>query len=149
MALDAMKTWQSVWLALVALSFVQGTLSKELIAPAECIRAALPGVIIIFGMAGMPFGAGLQRVHPLSAPFARFPRGIIHPFLLRQPPPLLPLGGFLLGAAGAGSALRLPMPGAVDSASVLPAPAFGAGRHACLSREVYRGKWSRPAYRGK
>ncbi len=137
-----MRLWLAVRIALVGLSFLQGALSSQSFAPPQGVSLSLLAAIFVFGIVGMLFVVGIQRVTPRSAPVWRYPRWSINPFLLREPLQFFHLGGFFFIATGAGNALRLLFLAQPITASALFLPAFGAGAlagvYACTV--VYRGK---------
>jgi hypothetical protein len=143
--LGAMKTWLPVRLVLVALSFLQGALSDEVVAPPEGVSLSLLAIVFVFGIVGMLFVVGIQRVNPRSAPVWRRPRWSINPFSMKEPLQFFHLGGFVLISVGVGSAVRLLVLGQPITASVLFAPTFGigmlAGVYVCTL--AFRGKMER------
>ena len=140
-----MNTWLIVRLALVALSVLQGALSSQVSAPPEGVSLSLLAVIVGFGIVGMLFVVGIQRINPRSASTWRYPSWSINPFLLREPLQFFHLGGFFFIAAGVGSAVRMLALGQTPQLSALFLPAFGVGIlggvYACTV--VYRGKMAR------
>jgi len=141
-----MNTWLIVRVALVALSLVQGALTNEVIAPLEGVSASLLLAIFAFGVVGMLFVVGIQRVNHRSAAVWRYPSWSICPFLLREPLQFFHFGGFFLIAAGVGGALRMLVLGQSLLLSLLFIPTYGvgilAGVYVCTV--VYRSKMERP-----
>ncbi len=140
-----MRFWLYVRLALIALSFLQGALSSEIVAPPEGVSVLLLIDVFLFDIVAMLFLIGMQRINPRSAPVWRYPRWSINPFFMSEPLQFFHLGGFFFIAVGVGSALRLFLGGRTIPLTVLFAPAIGAGVlagvYACTA--VYRGKMER------
>ncbi|MDM4769972.1 hypothetical protein [Solimonas sp. SE-A11] len=140
-----MKIGFIVRLSVVALSFAQGALTSQLVAPAEGVSASMLVVVFLFGIVSMLFVVGMQRINPRSASVWRYPNWDINPFLLNEPLQFFHLGGYSFIAVGVGSALRLLVLGQAIPVSVMFAPAAGAGVlagvYACTI--VYRGKMER------
>jgi len=145
-ALGAMNAWIWVRLALVLLSFAQGLLIHQLVAPPGGVSLPLLAGIVAFGVFGMIFVVGLQRFNPRSSPEWRQPSWSISPFLLGEPLQFFHLGGFCMIAVGLGEAVRMLALGESLTLSVLFAPAFGIGVllgvHVCTV--LFRGKMASP-----
>jgi hypothetical protein len=141
-----MKSWFIVRLLLVAVSFLQGAFIDLPLAPPEDVSAQSLVFIFGFGIFGMLFVIGIQRVNPRSAPTWRYPSWYINPFLLREPLQFFHLGGFIMFAVVAGGALRAVVSGQPLRFSLLLPLVFGIGTlvgvYACTF--VFRGKMELP-----
>lgn len=84
-------------------------------------------VVFGFGIIGMLFVVGVQRLNPRPAPTWRYPNWSVNPFSLREPLQFFHLGGFFLLAGGAGGALGQLLRGHPLGVANLFLPAFGAG----------------------
>lgn len=140
-----MKTWVIVRVILLILAFFQGVFSSQVSAPPEGGTTTLLLSVFGFGVFGMLFVVGIQRINPRSAPIWRYPSWFINPFLLSEPLQFFHLGGYFFLVIGAGSVLRQLFLGQDLGLSILFMPAFGAGIlsgvYACTF--VYRGKMQR------
>ena len=141
-----MNLWTTVRVALLAVGFLQGALSSHVLGPSEGVTAFLLVVVFAFGLVGVLFVVGVQRINPWSAPKWRYPSWSINPFLLREPLQFFHFAGFFFIAGGVGNALRQLFLGQELQLSSLFLPAVGigaiAGVYACTF--AYRGKMAHP-----
>lgn len=140
-----MNTWFIIRLVLVAFAFLGGVFSTQPTPQPDGVSAGILLGIFAFGILGMLFVVGIQRVNPRTASTWRYPSWAINPFLLREPLQFFHLGGFFMLAAGAGNLLRILFVEQASWFSALTLLAFGAGIlggvYACTV--VYRGKMAR------
>jgi hypothetical protein len=137
-----MNTWFMVRAGLVGAAFVLAALSTQALAPVGGASVPMLLAVFAFGIVGMLFIVGVQRLNPRSARVWRYPNWSINPFVLREPLQFFHLGGFFFLAGGAGSALGQLFRGQALGLASLFLPAFGAGIligvYACTF--VYRAK---------
>ena len=122
-----MKTWAIVRGALLAAAFLQGALGNQVLAPAEGVSVPLLFLVFGFGIIGMLFVVGVQRLNPRSAQSWRYPNWSVNPFSLREPLQFFHLGGFFFLACGGGGTLGQLLRGEQLGLANLFLPAFGAG----------------------
>ena len=121
-----MKPWLIVRLVLVTLGFVQGGLSPEVPAPPH-MASSLLLVAFGFGVLGMLFVVGIQRINPRSAAQWRYPSWAINPFLFSEPLQFFHVASFFFISGGAGACLRKLALGQELDLSLLFLPTLGVG----------------------
>ena len=140
-----MNQWAIVRVALLAIGLLQGALSSQAQAPLDGVTPTLIAVAFAFGIVGLLFVVGIQRINPISAPIWRYPSWSINPFLLREPLQFFHLGGFYFLASGVGELLRqifLKNPLTLDYL-FLPAIGLGLLSGVYLCTVVFRSKMAR------
>lgn len=139
-----MNTWSTIRVTLVTIAFLGGFSSLPPVSPEEVSIWLLLGVFV-FGVLGMLFVIGIQRINPRSAPTWRYPSWSINPFSLREPLQFFHLGGFFMLASGVGLQLRMLVVDRMLWSSAYIFLAFGAGIlggvYACTV--IYRSKMTR------
>jgi hypothetical protein len=121
-----MRKWLVVRSALIVFAFLYCALVSQEMTP-DNVTSELLFTIFCFGIIGLLFVVGIQRLNPRSAPIWRYPSWSINPFLAREPLQFFHLGGFYFLASGAGIILRKLFLNQDLDISLLFFPAFGAG----------------------
>jgi hypothetical protein len=137
-----MNRWFALRIALVVTAFVQALLSGRTPIPDENISFPWLLGLLLFGIFGMLFVVGIQRINPRTAKRWRYPSWSANPFQLREPLQFFHMGGSFFLASGVGVFLSQVLAGKPITASSLMFLAIGAGVlcgvRACTW--VYRGK---------
>lgn len=98
------------WTIIRATFFAAAFLSSALISrtPAPTDDTPMPFLIaaFVFGIVGLLFVVGMQRINPLSAKLWRYPKWSINPFQMREPLQFFHFGGYFMLASGAGTVLH-------------------------------------------
>jgi hypothetical protein len=98
--------WIYIRVTFIAAAFLSSALIIQV--PTQAEDTSIPFLIaaFIFGIVGLLFVVGMQRINPLSAKLWRYPNWSINPFQLREPLQFFHFGGYFMLASGAGTTLH-------------------------------------------
>lgn len=123
----AILKWTIIRVIFIAAAFLSSAFITQ--APAQTEDTPTPFLIVafVFGIVGLLFVVGMQRINPLSAKLWRFPKWSINPFQMREPLQFFHFAGYFMLASGAGTALHHFFSGpALQNSDCLPL-VFGLG----------------------
>jgi hypothetical protein len=102
----AILNWTIIRVTCVAATLLSSAFITQVPAQAEDTPAWFLIAAFIFGIVGLLFVVGIQRVNPFSAELWRYPKWSINPFQIREPLQFFHFGGNFMIASGAGTALH-------------------------------------------
>lgn len=120
-----MNIWLVFRLALVAALFFRAALSPHAASPAEGIGEVPPLALMVFGVIGVLFIAGIRRITAKVA--WRYPSWRINPFHFKEPLQFFHLAAFVFLAMGGGGVVKGVLAGRAPDHAAFVWLAFGVG----------------------
>ena len=102
----AILNWTVIRIIFIAAAFLSSTFITQAQPQTEDAPIAILIAAFLFGIVGLLFVVGMQRINPLSAKLWRYPKWSINPFQMREPLQFFHFGGYFMLASGAGIALN-------------------------------------------
>lgn len=101
-----MARWTIIRGGLVLLAFLVAALGSQAAMPMPGDDTPAWSLLVVFGIVGLLFIIGMQRMNPWSASIWRYPAWSINPFLPSEPLQFFHFGGHFMLASAAGAVLR-------------------------------------------
>lgn len=123
----AILKWTYIRVTLIVATFLSSAFIIQ--EPAQSEDSPIPFLIgaFLFGIVGLLFVIGVQRINPLSAKLWRYPKWSINPFQMREPLQFFHFAGYFMLASGVGTALHQIFVGSTLHAGDCLSLIFGLG----------------------
>lgn len=102
----AILNWTIIRVTLISVAFLSPAFITKSPQQTEDMPAPFLIATFVFGIVGLLFVVGMQRINPWSAKLWRYPKWSINPFQIREPLQFFHFGGYFMLASGAGTLLH-------------------------------------------